>query len=72
MGGLLTLPSFVSPTLIFGENYGLRNDEVKQFPEIDTTDSGEAGFTPSQKNHRSTIQGIHVSPGANVDSANFL
>ncbi|MCJ1307675.1 hypothetical protein MMC25_001323 [Agyrium rufum] len=37
------------------------NSFVKTFPQIDTTDAGTAGLTPSQKNHRSTIQGITVS-----------
>ncbi len=34
---------------------------VKVFPEIDVTDEGQRGLTQSQKNHRSTIQGISVA-----------
>lgn len=30
---------------------------VRTFPSIDTTKEGTAGLTPSQVNHRSTIQG---------------
>lgn len=44
MGGLLTLPNFVSV-----------------FPEIDLTAAGTAGLSQSQRDHRSTIQGISVA-----------
>lgn len=31
---------------------------TKVFPEIDTTARGTQGLTPSQKDHKSTIQGM--------------
>lgn len=34
---------------------------VKVFPEMDVTEAGTKGLTQSQKNHRSTIQGISVA-----------
>ena len=34
---------------------------VKVFPELDTTVAGEMGLSASQKNHRSTIQGISIA-----------
>lgn len=35
--------------------------QVKTFPEIDIRADAEVGLTPSQKNHRSTIQGVRRS-----------
>ncbi|ETI25177.1 hypothetical protein G647_04550 [Cladophialophora carrionii CBS 160.54] len=53
--------------LLFGYDQGVIGGllTLKQFtsvfPEIDTTAEGVRGLTPSQANHRSTIQGISIA-----------
>ncbi|KAJ9355811.1 hypothetical protein DTO027B9_3965 [Paecilomyces variotii] len=53
--------------LLFGYDQGVMGgllslgSWVRTFPSIDTTKEGTAGLTPSQVNHRSTIQGIAVA-----------
>ncbi|KAK5057666.1 hypothetical protein LTR84_011667 [Exophiala bonariae] len=53
--------------LLFGYDQGVMGGLLtlpaftKIFPEIDTTAAGTAGLTASQKDHRSTIQGISVA-----------
>jgi len=53
--------------LLFGYDQGVMGGLLtlpaftKVFPEIDTTAAGTAGLTASQKDHRSTIQGISVA-----------
>lgn len=61
MGGLLDLPSFVRSYREGKESatsINLSVSQVKTFPEIDL---GAEGLTTSQKNHRSTIQGVQFS-----------
>ena len=59
MGGLLDLPSFVRDTESRKWNPRLMaHSQVKVFPQIDLTESGEAGLDANQKLHKSVIQGL--------------
>ena len=58
MGGLLDLPSFVRHIRIRRlSNKLMALPYVKVFPQIDLTESGEAGLNAQQKLHKSVVQG---------------
>ncbi|EAS35286.3 sugar porter (SP) family MFS transporter [Coccidioides immitis RS] len=53
--------------LLFGYDQGVMGGLLtlpsfaQTFPEIDTTREGQVGLSPSEKNHRATIQGISIA-----------
>ncbi|KAL9004055.1 MAG: hypothetical protein Q9188_003120 [Gyalolechia gomerana] len=61
MGALLDLPSFVSsPRTASDSRFSLNELKVRTFPQIDIRPETEdrLGLSPSQRTHRSTIQGV--------------